>query len=307
MILSVTLNPSVDRTVFVNGLQIGDTNRVLKSEVDAGGKGVNLARVYSELGGDALAVGFLAGANGKFVQHVLDEQKVRHQFTWVDGETRTNISVEDGSGSPPTTFNEKGPNISESDWKQFVSEYEKVLPSANWVTVGGSLPAGVDPEAVFELMKIDPNKKIVVDADGNVMEAALNAKPFLIKPNADEASRLVGFQVESIDDAMRACKQLRERCNAVLLSMGAVGAILSWENGFWFGVPPTVKAVSTIGSGDSLLAGFLYGLSGGNVEEALRLGIACGAATAMTNGSEICRRPVIDTILSQVKVELISG
>lgn len=307
MILSVTLNPSVDKTIFVHGLRVGDTNRVVKTEVDAGGKGVNLSRVFSELGGDSVAVGFLAGANGKYVEHVLDEQKVRHKFTWVEGETRTNISIEDGTGSPPTTFNEKGPTVSSSDWQRFLLEFQEELSIAEFVTVGGSLPPGLNPEVIGELIGVDRTKKVAVDADGAVLECALNARPFLIKPNADEASRAVGFPVSTIDDAIRACAQLRNRCDAVLLSMGADGALLSMGDSFWFGVPPIVQSVSSIGSGDSLLAGFLFELPRGGPAEALRLGIACGAATAMTDGSEIGRKPVIESLLSQVKVEPISG
>ncbi len=307
MILCVTLNPSVDRTLFVEKLVVGDTNRVIRTEIDAGGKGVNLARVYSELSGEAIAIGFLAGSNGKFIEHVLNLQNVKHEFTYVQGETRTNISIEENSGHPPTTLNEKGPNVSSDDWLKFLETYSKFIEKCQFVTLGGSLPQGVNKNAFAELMERFPGKRFVVDADGEIMQFALQKIPFMIKPNADEAARLVGFEIATLDDAIKACKTLRVKSDNVLLSMGKDGAILSWEDRLWMGIPPTVHSVSTIGSGDSLLAGFLFGLETGEIEEAFRLGIACGAATAMTNGSEIGRKGTIDSLLSQVKVEPIAG
>lgn len=153
MILSVTLNPCIDQTFFIDGLKPHDTNRIVRIETDAGGKGVNLARVAVELGGNAIATGFLGGGPGGFVRRVLDLQGVQHDFIETSGVTRTNFSVEDGGEEPPTTFNAKGPSIEESEWEAVVDRVRVLSDSAAWVALGGSLPQGVPVDA-YKLIEI---------------------------------------------------------------------------------------------------------------------------------------------------------
>ena len=147
MILTVTLNPCIDQTVFVDGLKLHDSNRVVRFETDAGGKGVNLSRVVAELGGESIATGLLGGGPGAFVRKVLDAQGVRHGFVEIEKDTRTNVAVEDGSGEAPTSFNAKGPLVSEQEWDALVDKVRALANGADWVTLGGSLPQGVPVEA----------------------------------------------------------------------------------------------------------------------------------------------------------------
>jgi 1-phosphofructokinase family hexose kinase len=309
MILSVTLNPCIDRTLFVDGLKPYDTNRVVRSETDAGGKGINLSRVAVELGGESLATGFLGGGAGAHVRRVLDVQGVQHEFVEIEGNTRINFSVEDGSGEPPTTFNSKGPSVSATEWDRLFALVTKHTQSSDWITLGGSLPKGVPVEAYFEIGKVvkQAGKRLALDADGEAMRRGLDAKPHFIKPNRKEAGRLLGRSVESVDDAVFAAEELRqylEPDGVCVLSLGQDGAVLASAAGTLIGRPIEVESVSTIGSGDSLVGAMLTALErGSSLEDSFRLGLAAGAATAMTDGAEIARRPVVESLLPRAVVE----
>lgn len=308
MILSVTLNPSIDRTVFVERVKWSDTNRVRHAETDAGGKGVNLSRVAAELGAETFATGFLGGGGGAYIRRVLDHQGVQHDFVEILGETRLNISIEDESDAPPTTFNEMGPQIEHQAWILLLAKIEHYARGANWITLGGSLPPGLPIDAYREITDIvrRAGNRILLDADGEALKYGLQSKPDLIKPNAKEVSRLLNREVSSLDEGKLAAVDLLERVaddGIVIVSLGSVGAVLAAGSELLTAVPPKIDAKSTIGSGDSLLGGFLSVVErGGGIEEALRVGIAAGAATAMTDGSEIARRPVVEELLNKVQI-----
>jgi 1-phosphofructokinase family hexose kinase len=309
MILSVTLNPCIDQTLFVDGLKVHDTNRVVRAETDAGGKGINLSRVAVELGAESLATGFLGGGPGAYIRKVLDIQGVQHDFVEIEGNTRINFSVEDGGGEAPTTFNSKGPTVSAKEWDRLFALVTKHTQTADWVALGGSLPKGVPVEAYFEIGEVvkQAGRRLVLDADGEAMRRGLDAKPHFIKPNRKEAGRLLGRSVESVDDALFAAEELRqylEPDGICVLSLGQDGAVLTSASGTLIGKPIEVESVSTIASGDSLVGAMLAAFErGSSLEDSFRLGLAAGAATAMTDGAEIARRPVVESLLTRAVVE----
>lgn len=316
MILTVTLNPCVDHAMFVEQLHPNDSNRVVRVERDAGGKGLNLSRVVAELGGATVATGFLGGSVAYSIRHELDRQGVVHRFVPIEGETRVNFSVEDASGLPPTTFNERGPSIQAHELAALWDLLPELLLATRWIAVGGSLPPGVPASVYADIVAFARTHgvRVMVDADGDAMRAALDAGPDVVKPNQDEAERLLGVSIRSRGEAIAAVSLLWTRVRGsgggtgryALLSRGSEGVMLVGEEGIYEGVPPEVEVKSTIGSGDSLLAGFLFGLEDGlSIAEALRLGVACGAATATTSGAEIARRPVIDQLVPGVQVNQI--
>lgn len=306
MILTVTLNPSVDETIFVEELRTHDTNRVLRVEVDAGGKGVNVARVAHALGSEVLATGFLGGKTGRFVQVVLDDEEVPHDFLILRQSTRRNICVEEVTGEPPTMLNEAGPHIEEMDWLALLAKVKELLPSVKWMTVGGSLPPGVPRDAYKTLIELATAAGVpcALDSDGPPMLAGIQAKPTLIKPNEKEAERLLSRPLHSDEQFFEAAEELADNgIPYVIISRGARGADALTPEGLLRCVPPEVHVRSTIGSGDSMIGGILHILSqGGSIEEALRWGTAAGAATATTNGAEIANREMVLELLNKVKV-----
>ena len=305
MIVSVTLNPCVDRVVFVPGLKVGDTNRVDRVETDAGGKGVNLSRVVAELGGKTIATGFLGGGNGAHIRHVLRAQGVHNSFVEIAGTTRVNTSIEAGDG-PPTTLNEAGPQISDEEWHRLLAHCETLFHRADWVALGGSLPPGVPVDAFRALGELARREgcRVLLDADGEAMRLGLQMRPDLIKPNLREAERLLGKTLPDRAAAVSAARELRSMAENVIVSMGKDGAALATADGVWLGSSPQVEPRSTIGSGDSLLGALLWALEDGcDWPEALRWGLAAGAATATTDGSEIARGPVVRLLYNEASVE----
>lgn len=309
MILSVTVNPCVDHAMFVQSLTVNDTNRVLRTEIDAGGKGINLSRVAAEVGGTSIASGFLGGTTGDFVLSVLKREGIETDFVHIDGETRTNFSIEDTSGKPPTTLNEPGTEISADKWQSLLLNLEKYKNKASWLTIGGSLPPGLEPKAYRDLVEIGHGlgAKVLLDADSSALKVGLTAGPDLIKPNREEAERLLGRHIATDDESIQAILDIRKLCPEsamTILSLGKDGAILATQEYVLFGRSPQVHVRSTIGSGDSLLGGFLATLERThNVQESFRWGLAAGAATATTDGSEIARLAKIKDLLDQVDIQ----
>lgn len=316
MVLSVTLNPALDQTIRVEGIKPHDTNRVLEMATDAGGKGINLSRIVAELGGETVATGFLGGQTGDFIRGVIRCQGVRDEFLTIKGETRTNFNVESGDG-PPTTFNARGAEVSAEEWREFVTCFTGLCAGANWVALGGSLPPGLRPDAFAMLGTIakQAGARLVLDADGEAMREGMAANPDLIKPNVKEAERLLQRPLAGNRDAIaHAARDLFDQLAsgnpahaAVVISRGAEGAILCCRQGLFEAEPIAIHARSTIGSGDSLIGGMLYAVEHGHDwPEALRWGNAAGAATAMTDGSEIGRKHVIAELLEKSKVNRLS-
>lgn len=307
MILTVTLNPCIDHAVFVDKLLVGDVNRVLRTDTDAGGKGINLSRVAAELGAKSVATGFLGGNTGRFVRGVLDDQGVDHHFVEVEQPTRINFSIEDHQGTPPTHLNPGGPDISPSEWRELLATVRRYASQAKWVAVCGSMPPGVPPDAYRILLEAahDAGAQTVLDADGEAMRLGLAARPNMIKPNAAEASRLCGHPVDTREAAIQAAGELYERLGEpdpsesriVIVSLGRDGAICRSHEGLFAGDSPQIEPKSTVGSGDSLIGGFLASLlRGEGVGYALGWGLAAGAATATTDGTKIARKNVVELL-----------
>lgn len=317
MIVTVTLNPCIDHTLFVEQLAMHDTNRVSSVEIDAGGKGINASRVIANLGGRTLATGFLGGNNGAFVQHVLNKESVPHDFTPISGETRINFAVEDPSGLPPTCFNEPGPTLTEHDVEDLLGTLDECLRDARWLLVAGSAPPGLKPDIYFRLGQLARKHSVryAADLDGKNMLEALKSGPDFVKPNVAEAGRLLGRTLESEKDVLTAAVEIRERIlrdqpeakPIVIVSRGADGAVLADGEGVWRGITPKVDVQSTVGSGDSMVAAFLTSLDQGKpVNEALAMGMAAGAATAQMKGSGLATLDHTQTLLPECRVERVS-
>lgn len=311
MIVSVTLNPCVDQVLFVAELRLHDSNRVKRVETDAGGKGVNVSRVVAELGVQGVATGLLGGQAADYIQAVLHKSGVHHDFVPISGSTRTNVSLEDASGRAPTTFNAVGPEISQAEWGALQAKVADLAKGAKWVTMGGSLPPGVPTNAYGLLANIarDQGAKVVIDADGEALRQALPAKPDLIKPNRAEAERLLGRAIRGVRDALEAIHDIANLAPGatVVLSLGAQGAIMAANGQVIRGYPIEVVSKSTIGSGDSMIAGILCGLvQGQSLDRAFGMGIAAGAATAMTDGTAIGNRSDIMALLPKFRAERVA-
>ncbi|MEN6356874.1 MAG: 1-phosphofructokinase [Armatimonadota bacterium] len=309
MISTVTLNPALDKTIHISKLAPNDTNRVISLETDAGGKGINCSRMLSRLGAETTALAFLGGNTGDFIRMVLDKAEIDLEIVPTQRPTRTCIAVEESANVPPTTFNERGGPIEHQELVTMIEKVKDISRKCKYMVFGGSVPTGINQDVYKVLIEIAQagGAKAVLDADGEALSVGLKAKPFMIKPNRDEAERILGKQFESIADAARGALSLAERgIELVVISLGKQGAIACYENEIYYAVTPAVKTISTIGSGDSLIAGILWALENGrDVQDALKAGCAAGAATAMSSGTDIGSREDVDKLIDEVKVTVI--
>lgn len=309
-VYTVTLNAAVDHYVEVDRLTLGETNRVRHSEFDIGGKGINVSRVLHRLGYDTVAVAFIAGHTGDMVERGLAREGVPARFIEGPGETRTNISFRERDTGRQTSLNEPGAEVPLS----LLDELRGVLrevPAGHVVVLAGSVPPGL-PSTVYRDLIQDLRRqgvRAVLDTSGPALEQALPARPVLIKPNHEEAGELLGRRLESETEVLAAGRELLARGpEAVVISLGARGALAFTPEAVYRAVPPPVEKRSAIGSGDSMVAGLALAFQpeGLSLTEALRWGTAAGAATAMTPGTDLCRPEDVRHLLDAVRVERVA-
>ncbi len=306
MIYTLTLNPALDRTIRVKQLTFDDANRVISEERFAAGKGIDVSRVVIELGGSTMAFGFVGGYAGAELEDRLRLAGVPADFVHIGSETRTNVVIMDLETNSITALNAKGPHATRVEYEQLLKKLKEHKFRPGFFVLSGSAPPGVPTDVYYEIVGIakNGNLKAVLDADGELLKRGIEAKPFLIKPNSHELRRLLGSEVEGIEEVKRAGAKIRATgVENVLVSMGSDGAVLVCEEGSFLAKPPEVEAVSPVGAGDSLVAGFVLGLDTGlSFCESLRLGVAAGAACALTPGTELSKYEDVYIVRSDVEV-----
>lgn len=306
MIATVTLNPALDETVYLERLLVGDANRVIRTETDAGGKGINASRMLRNLGAETIALGLIGGSTGGFIEFALHQEGVETDFIRVANETRTNIQIQTSDGAPPTALNQRGAPVEREELERLVDRVAAVAEISDFVIFGGSVPPNV-PVDIYERLINRVEEKgahAALDAEGHFLLEGIQATPYMIKPNQAETERILRRNLPEDEDVIKAAKELHARgIELVVISLGKRGAIAATSEGVWDAVPPPVDVISTVGSGDSMVAGITLALAQGqSFEDALRLGSACGAATAMTAGVHMGKLHVVEEIARRVKV-----
>ena len=306
-ILTVTLNAAVDKLYTVPGFAVGQVQRPTETHVYAGGKGINVARVYQALGGDAAAAGFLGGVNGVKIRLGIREENIRSEFVLIKQESRICTAILDHIGHTETVLNENGPEVTPDECDDLLQRLRELLPRYDAVILSGSLPPGTPLDiyaAIIRLAQDEFGVKAVLDASEEALQFGIAARPFLVKPNAHELKALsVGG-----DGWGGSAQALREKYGVTLalVTGGARGAVLASAEGTWEAVPPMVEVVSALGSGDSLTAGFIWAWEQDwSPAEALKLGVAAGVANAMVYGSGFCTRDQIFDLVSRTTVKQI--
>jgi 6-phosphofructokinase 2 len=227
----------------------------------------------------------------------------------VSGETRTNIIIHEKETGKQLAFNARGPDIRPSELMQLVEQIER-LPCSEIVAIGGSFPPGVNPEIYRKIISLVKRcqTKVVLDVDGEALRQGIQAKPDVIKPNIHELSELVGRELQGLDEVVAAAREIsRQGVQIVLVSMGAKGILLVSQGQEYMAVPPAVEVESTIGAGDSSVAGFITGLvQGKDLKECLVYAAAAGTATTLHQGMALSQKEDFDRLVSQVKLNVLS-
>jgi len=307
MIVTVTLNPAVDRVIVLCELHLGDTNRVTDGQIHPAGKGVNVSRVLAEIGGKSLATGFIAGTLGDLIEKSLRDAGIPVHFIRIPGQTRQNLAIVETCPQRHTLLNEAGPATDPVYLRRLEHELGRRIRPGDWVVMAGSVPPHLPLTVYADLIELvhQAGAKAVLDADGEPLRAGVAAKPDLIKPNREELQRLIGRPVTTDAEVLAAALKLHRRgITYVVVSMGRRGAIGVGPDGAWRAIPPAVMTISAVGAGDSLVAGLVFALSRGEaLAEGLRLGSAAGAATALRPGTRLASAEDFQRLLPLTKVE----
>lgn len=288
-ILTVTPNPSLDRTYEIPSLDRGAVLRAVADRVDPGGKGVNVSRAVAAAGRRTVAALPLGGPEGALLGVLLGEQGIEVAGVAIAGSTRVNISVAEPDGTL-TKINAAGPLLTSSEAEALLETVRTgaAAHDATWIACCGSLPRGLGPEwyAALVARAHRAGARIALDTSGPSLTAALREGPDVVKPNAEELADAVGRPLSTIGDAVKAAEDVRDAgARTVLASLGADGQLLVAADGTWFGSAPVDTVRSNVGAGDATLAGFLA--AGGSGPEALASAVAHGAAAVQLPGSQM--------------------
>ncbi len=302
MIYTVTFNPAIDYVVRLDRpLAVGEVNRAKGEDCVLGGKGVNVSGVLAQLGCESVALGFVAGETGAWLERGLAAQGLRTDFVHLaHGMTRINVKIKAGQ---ETELNGAGPAIPESAMQELEAKLDR-LQKDDVLVLAGSIPASLAQTTYERLLARLEGRGVraVVDATRDLLVNVLPYQPFLIKPNNHELSEIAGVPLESDEEITAAARDLQAKgARNVLVSMAGDGALLLDENGGVHRIGcPKGKVVNSVGAGDSMVAGFVAGYrqSGGDYDAALKLGTACGSATAFSLG--LATRADIDTLLAEM-------
>lgn len=309
MIVTVTMNPAIDRTVEIDRLLPGGLNRIRKVEYDAGGKGINVSKTIRELGGESIATGFLGGNAGKTIEAVLREKGIQYDFIRIEGETRTNTKIFEESGTV-TELNEPGPRIGGKQTERLIEKLKNYAKKGTLFILSGSIPGGVDKHIYARIIRLahEMGAEVLLDADREPFRYALLERPDIIKPNREELEEYAGYEHNaSGKELFNLARSIREKgIKTVAVSMGKSGAMFL-HGGYEVMCPAlSVKAHSTVGAGDAMTAALAYAWNEKlGEDETIRLCMAASAGAVTTVGTKPPSRELVDELMRQVIIEKI--
>ena len=303
-VVTITLNPAVDKSISVDQVV---PERKLRSEppvLEPGGGGLNVARVLRELGVAADAHWTRGGPTGARLEALLDELGLEHHPIAIEGETREHLIVFELATGQQFRFGTPGPELTEAELEAVVARVAALDPATPYLVLSGSLPAGVPDDTYARLTRAaPPGCRVVLDTSGAALREGLDAPVYLVKPNMRELGQLAGHPIEDDDEVAGVARRLiaRGSVEVVVTSLGAGGAMATTADEHWHVRAPTVRIRSAVGAGDSMVGGIVAALAGGReLHEAIRYGVAAGAAAVKTDGTQLCRRADVERLYEQM-------
>lgn len=304
MILSIALNPAIDKVYEVDDFGVGRVFRPKAMTNTAGGKGLNVARVAHLLGETVSATGFIGGNNGRTILQRVRAEGIDSHFLEIGKETRTCIAVMDRNNNTSTEILEPGPFIEPSEVGAFLSLYEKLALEADIITASGSLPAGLPDDIYKTLIEIAKNhkKKFILDTSGQPLKRSIRALPYMVKPNLDEMGSLLGEKIPDITKQVTAVAELKKSGICLsCLSLGKDGCLVALEDGVYKFSGPKVEVVNTVGSGDAFVAGCAVALQRGwSHIEVIKMGMACGIANTQFFETGMVSKAIVEKFFQQI-------
>ncbi|MFQ2151643.1 1-phosphofructokinase [Aeromonas sanarellii] len=305
-IVTITLNPALDLTTRLEAMHLGEVNLVGEANLRAAGKGINVAMVLKDLGRDVGVTGWLGAENQQSFVTLFEERALADRFVRVAGSTRINVKISEQSGRV-TDLNLPGLTVRDADVSALEAALDELAPQADWFVLAGSLPKGVAPDYCARLIRLlkARGKRVIFDCSGAALGEGLKAAPTLVKPNLEELGQWAGRPIRTLSDQAECARVLQAAgIPHVVVSNGADGLVWFGPDATWQAIPPRMEVVSTVGAGDSLVAGLAHGLSlGWTPEQTLRLATAVSAlaVSQVAVGFDDVRE--LDPLLERVRVQ----
>lgn len=291
---------------MIEGFGVDRIHRPTELTVTPGGKGVNVLRVFRELGGSGLATGFAGGRVGDSIAEGLRREGLSYDFVQTAQESRLCIKIVDPRNGTQTEINETGPHISPDEIRQLLDKIDGLLDGMEYIVLCGNVPPGVPVSFYGDVINLAKSKgvKAVLDTSGEHLREAIKAGPYMVKPNVAELSELADHELFTIEEISGAAKSLKQYGISVsAVTMGRSGAVVTDGVRTWQAVPPEIEFASAVGSGDSFIAAFLHCMEcGETLADALKLGTAAGAANATTYGAGFCSKDSIMDVVQGVSL-----
>ncbi len=306
MILCISLNPSLDTSIYLDNFMVGALNRIGNKTDSFAGKGVNVAVALKRLGEDAQLAGFNFVEDDGLQQKRLTMECVPFNLIQCSGKLRNNIKII--TPESLTELNDKSTPVSEQNSNEFIALYKELVKKADVVVFSGSLPQGLNDNFYIELIKLLPAKtKFVIDCEKKQLIDSLPHNPLLIKPNKFELESALGIHLNTKEDIISAAKTMCVKgAENVIVSLGAEGAVITNSVDTYYAVSPEVEAVSTVGAGDSMVAAAISALKKGQpLDEVIKIAVAAGSAAVMTEGTNLFKMRDVDMLLPLIKVKKI--
>ncbi len=295
-IVTVTINPAIDQTITIPNFTAGTVNRVQTSQMDAGGKGINVASILADFGLEATVTGFLGAENDAIFRRLFEHKGIVDRCIRIAGQTRIGVKISDPVLRQTTDINFPGETPSPADTRRLFEILAELAQEHDWFVLSGSIPRGVSASIYEEMLRILPGKRVVLDTSGEGFRQALAAGPWLIKPNVDELSEYAGRPLDTPELIVAQARALMKDCgiHSVVISMGKEGAIFVEGEEIVWAVPPAVEVKSTVGAGDAMVAGIVAGkISGLGLAECAQLATAFSVAAISHIGSGL---PSLDAV-----------
>ncbi|MEG6565783.1 1-phosphofructokinase [Thermoanaerobacterium saccharolyticum] len=308
MVTTVTVNPAIDRTLIVNDFRLGAVNRVSRTIIDAGGKGINVAKNLKNLGCDVKCLGFM-GPNGKYIENVLKDSGIDCRFVRIKSDIRTNIKIVDVISHTYTDINEAGPDVSQDEMEKLISSINEHVDLSDVIVLSGSLLPNMEEDFYKQIIEKVNAKgaKVILDADGDALKLGIEGKPYMIKPNINELRRVSKKNLESVDEIIEEGVRIIESgISIVAVSMGGSGSIVVTKEKAYKVRPIKVQVKGTVGAGDAYVAGFAYGLSENlPVEDTIKIASSASTSVIMREGTKACSLKDVEELKKKVEIEVI--
>ena len=307
MLVTVTLNPCIDRLAEVAAFTYGGMNRVSRTRIDAAGKGVNVAVAYAHLGGESLCTGFHYVSGSELITGLLDAEGIPCDFIRVPGTVRTNFKIHDHATGQTTEINESGSPVEAEALSALADKIGELARNADTLVFSGSVPPGVPADIYRTLIGIarDAGARCVLDAQGEFLRTGIEAGPVLIKPNLFELESTFGVKITDTAEIVTVARSLiGDGVSIVAVTLGSAGAAIVDADGAWYAPAIPIEAGGLCGAGDAAVAGFCRAMEEGLLlPDILRYGVAAATASVILPGTRLCTRPDFDRYLSRVAIE----